>query len=336
MDSQIVSTVVVGCGRMARSHVKTMLKQPETTHIMALSEPSPEAYQAMADVFSAAGQSPPPNQPNLQRLLDDFGAQLDTAFIVTPHAYHYEQTALCLEAGLDVLLEKPMVVTADEARRLVAIRDRTRRQLVVAFNGSLSPRIRRVATMLRAGELGELLSIVATVWENWAPRYRGHWKQDYAISGGGFMFDTGAHMLNTVADLAGEDFVELAAWLDKRSSPVDVVGTVMARLASGVQISLHACGETIPSCASDVRLFCTGAIVRTGVWGEFLEIQRAGESSPTCIEMAHVPTPWEQFLAVRRGEIDNPAPPEVGLRMAKLWDAIQLSAGKAGQLVPVT
>ena len=190
--------------------------------------------------------------------------------------------------------------------------------------------------MLRSGELGELLSIVATVWENWAPRYRGHWKQDYAISGGGFMFDTGAHMLNTVADLAGEEFVELAAWLDKRSSPVDIVGTVMARLASGVQITLHACGETIPSCASDVRLFCTGAIVHTGVWGEFLEIQHAGDSNLIRIEMPYLPTPWEQFLAVRQGKIENPAPPEVGLRMAKLWDAIQLSANKGGQLVPVT
>ena len=312
-----------------------MLNLPGTTQILAVAEPSPEAYQAMAEVFTAAGQPVPPNQPDLQRLLDDFGSQLDAAFIVTPHAYHYEQASLCMEAGLDVLLEKPMVVTADEARNLIATRDRTQRLLVVSFNGSLSPRIRRLESMLRGGDLGDLLSVVAMVWEDWAPKYRGHWKQNYPISGGGFMFDTGAHMMNTVADLAGEDFVELAAWLDKRSSPVDIMGTVMARLASGVQVTLHACGQAIPSCASDVRLFCTGAIVRTGVWGEFLEIQRAGESQLNPIEMVDLPSPWEQFLAVRQGTLKNPAPPEIGLRMARLWDAIQLSASKKGQLVPV-
>ncbi len=43
---------------------------------------------------------------------------------------------------------------------------------------------------------------------------------------------------------------------------------------------------------------------------------------------------WEQFLAVRAGEIPNPCPPEVGLRMAKLWDAIQASAAQNG--VPVS
>ena len=42
---------------------------------------------------------------------------------------------------------------------------------------------------------------------------------------------------------------------------------------------------------------------------------------------------WEQFIGVRDGQIENPSPPEVGLRMAKLWDAIKASAAKNG--VPV-
>ena len=48
-----------------------------------------------------------------------------------------------MEAGLDVLLEKPMVMNASEARSLIAARDRTAADcLVVAFPGSLSPQIR--------------------------------------------------------------------------------------------------------------------------------------------------------------------------------------------------
>jgi len=42
---------------------------------------------------------------------------------------------------------------------------------------------------------------------------------------------------------------------------------------------------------------------------------------------------WEQFLAVRAGKFPNPCPPEVGLRMAKLYDAIKASAAKNGQPV---
>jgi hypothetical protein len=42
---------------------------------------------------------------------------------------------------------------------------------------------------------------------------------------------------------------------------------------------------------------------------------------------------WEQFLRVRAGQLPNPCPPEVGLRMALLWDMIQLSARLGGKPV---
>jgi predicted dehydrogenase len=325
-----VRATMIGCGGMARHHIRQMLLQQETTEIPVVCEPSPEAYAATVEIFEMAGVTPPLNEPDLGRLLASYSGTLDAAFIVTPHAYHYRQAVACLESGLDVLLEKPMVMNAEEARSLIAARDRTERLLVVAFPGSLSPQIRKAVSMLRGGELGKLLTISATVWQGWGPGTAGKWRQDPAISGGGFMFDTGAHMLNTVADLAGEDFVEVAAWLDNYGRPVDTLAAVIGRLASGVLVSLHGCGETIRTCESSVHVFCSEGIMYTDVWGKWLKVQRQGRR-----HLREVPLPpsmgvWEQFLAVREGEIDNPCPPEVGLRMAKLWDAIQASAAGGG------
>ena len=97
------------------------------------------------------------------------------------------------------------------------------------------------------------------------------------MSGGGFLFDTGAHMLNTVSDLVGEDYTEVAAWLDNQGTPVDILGSVMARTKSGAFVTLSGCGDAIKSCDSDVRVFCTEGILRTGIWGERLEVQRQGQ-----------------------------------------------------------
>ena len=44
---------------------------------------------------------------------------------------------------------------------------------------------------------------------------------------------------------------------------------------------------------------------------------------------------WEQFLDVRAGKMENTCPPQVGLRMAKLWDAINASAQQGGKPVDV-
>ena len=141
-------------------------------------------------------------------------------------------------------------------------------------------------------------------------------------------------MLNTVADLAGEDFVEVAAWLDNGGRPVDTRATVMGRLASGALVTMHGCGEAIPSCSSEIEVFCTRAILRTGIWGERLELQRYGRKRMRKVVVPPSLGVWEQFLAVRSGDMENPSPPEVGLRMARLWDAIQESASRGG--VPVT
>jgi predicted dehydrogenase len=229
-----------------------------------------------------------------------------------------------------VLLEKPMVMNAAEAQSLIDVRDRTGRLLVVAFPGSLSPYLRTGVEMLRGGELGRLLSISATIWQNWGPNTANTWRQVPEIAGGGFLFDTGAHMLNTVVDLAGEEFVEVAAWLDDFGRPVETMGVIIGRLASGALVTLHGCGEAIPSCASDIRVFTEQSILRTGMWGEFLELQKSGEDKLQPVVLPPSLGVWEQFLRVRRGELANPCPPEVGLRMARLYDAIKASAALNG------
>ncbi|MEN9936639.1 MAG: hypothetical protein RLZZ387_3218 [Chloroflexota bacterium] len=333
MTTQPVRLAMIGTGGMSRHHIRDILKQRATTTIDVVCEPSAAAYEDAAALFAEAGLEPPPNQPDLEILLEEYAGRLDAAFIVTPHAYHYDQTSACMQAGLDVLLEKPMVMNASEARSLIETRDRTGRLLVVAFPGSLSPRIRSAVAMLRAGVLGRIVTISGVVWQSWGQGTVGTWRQRPEISGGGFLFDTGAHMLNTVVDLAGEDFVEVAAYLDNQGRPVETLGAVIGRLRSGALVTLHACGEAIPSCASDVRVFCQRAILSTGVWGEKLELQYRGDEPSETVSVPPSLGVWEQFLAVRGGQLPNPCPPEVGLRMAQLYDAVKDSAARGG--VPV-
>jgi predicted dehydrogenase len=322
----------MGLGVMARHHLEDMLAR-SAAQVVATCEPSPGAQSAAAAHFTRRGLPVPPNEPVWPRFVATYADQLDAVFIVTPHVFHFAQARACLEAGIDVLLEKPMVMTADEARALIETRDRTGRLLVVAFQGSLSSRIREASRLLRSGELGPILNVNAIAWQDWHTRTNGTWRQDPALSGGGFLFDTGAHMLNTVADLSGEGFSQVAAWLENDGHPVEMRAAVMARLASGALVTMNACGTAIPSCHSDIRVFTTEAIIRTGIWGEVLEIQWAGREHPRKIRSASPIGVWEQFLRVREGRLPNPSPPEVGLRMAQLWDAIRESAARGGAVI---
>ncbi len=328
-----VRMAFVGCGGMARSHTRRILNQQDTTEITIVCEPSANSYEAFCELFEEAGKPPPPNEPDLEKLLQN--TELDAAFIITPHVLHFSQAKACLEAGLDVLLEKPMVMNAEEALALIDVRDRSGQLLSVSFNGSMSPQVRTGVKILRSGRLGRILNISAVVWQNWMSFTTGLWRQDPEIAGGGFLFDTGAHMLNTISDLAGEDFVEVAAWMDNQGSAVDITGAVIARLKSGALVSMNAAGDTQCKIGSDVRVLCEKGMLQTGVWGERLLIQETEDEELMEVELPESLGTWQQFLRVRAGEMENPCPPEIGLRMARLWDAIKESAGQGGKPVTV-
>jgi predicted dehydrogenase len=325
---------VVGTGIIGRSHLAGMAGRPDTV-IAAICEPRPDAADLGALEVTSRGAPPPRVEPDFDEFIGRVAAEerLDAVVIFTPHASHFAQAKAALEAGLDVLLEKPMVTDAEQAVELIRTRDRTGRLLVVAFNGSLSPRIRAAAAMIRAGELGAILNVNALVWQDWRRHAEGTWRTDPAISGGGFLFDTGAHMLNTVADLASEDVTEVAAWLEDDGSAVDIRGAVMARLGSGALITMNGCGRAIPSIGSDIRVFCERGTIRTGIWGERLDLQRAGASALRPMRSVGPKSVWDQFLDVRAGREPNPSPPEIGLRMARLWDAIRESSAHGGAVV---
>ena len=244
------------------------------------------SYEAFCELFEEAGKPPPPNEPDLEKLLQN--TELDAAFIITPHVLHFSQAKACLEAGLDVLLEKPMVMNAEEALALIDVRDRSGRLLSVSFNGSMSPQVRTGVKILRSGRLGRILNISAVVWQNWMSFTTGLWRQDPEIAGGGFLFDTGAHMLNTISDLAGEDFVEVAAWMDELGTPVDITGAVIARLKSGALVSMNAAGNTQCKIGSDVRVLCEKGMLQTGVWGERLLIQETEDEELMEVELPRI------------------------------------------------
>ena len=332
MTSSKIRTGIIGCGGISHFHMQNMF-QAQNTEVVALCDPLENSVKQAVRLITDSGYRVPPNEPDVARFLATY--EMDAVLIATPHTMHHDHTLAALEAGLDVLLEKPMVVNTQEALSLIDARDRTGRALVVAFQGSLSPLIRQAADGLRRGNYGSLLSVSATIWQHWGELAKGTWRQVPELSGGGFIFDTGAHMLNTVADLVGQDFVEVAAWMDDYGRPVETLSVAIAKLASGVLVTLHGCGETIPSCSSDIKLFCTEAILNTCAWGRSLSIQKAGRKRAQKVPYPPASSVWDTFVKVRNGEIENPSPPEVGLRMIRLYDAICQSAAQDGKIVKI-
>ena len=325
---------LIGAGGMARYHIANILKQTNTTQITAICEPNGDNYEKAAEMFDKAGQAVPPCEADFDKFMKKYGKSIDAAFIVTPHNQHYPQATALLLAGKDVLVEKPMVMNTSEAKRLIKTRDKTGRLLAVAFNGSMSPSIRMAHTMLHDGTMGKILNVQAAVWQTWEQNTRGLWRQEPKISGGGYMFDTGAHLLNTTSDLVGEPFAQVSAFIDKRKTKVDILTVAIAKTQSGALVTINGCGQS-PVTASNIKFWCEKGLLEVGVWGESLQVQMTGEKALHEVKVPEFLGVWQTFIKVRNGEMENPSPAENGLRMIQLWDAIKKSAKLGGNVVEI-
>ncbi len=81
------------------------------------------------------------------------------AIITTPDYTHAEMIVRCLDAGVDVVCEKPLTITADMAHDIEAAVKRTGRSVVVTFNYRYSPRNSELKRVISSGEIGDVLSI---------------------------------------------------------------------------------------------------------------------------------------------------------------------------------
>ncbi len=319
-----VRSIVVGTGGFARCHIRAMMDMRRSTSIVGFVEPSEASRTATAALFSEKAIACPPFYATVRELIKAQGVA-DAAVICSPHKFHFENARDCLRNGMDVLIEKPMVMNGAEAQRLIELRNKTGRLVMVALPGSLSPAIWKAKLLLARGAIGKVSAISAFAQQRWKAATVGTWRQIPEISGGGFLFDTGSHMVNTVVDLLNADVARVTALLDNRKTPVEINSSVSGLSTDGIMFSLAGAGNSV-QCCSQVLVFGDRGVLKTGIWGECLFTKKARDTEFKPVPYRKSRGPWEQFLRVRSGKMQNPCPPEVGLRFAKLMDMIRQSA----------
>jgi predicted dehydrogenase len=127
---------------------------------------------------------------------------LDAVSVATPNKYHKEPTVYALNAGLDVLCEKPLGMTGDECREMCAAARDNKRILMVGLQSRFAGASRWMKAYIDAGNMGDIYFSRA-----WALRRRGvpGWGVfiDKEKQGGGPLIDIGVHILDLTLYLMG-------------------------------------------------------------------------------------------------------------------------------------
>lgn len=144
--------------------------------------------------------------------------RLDLVAIGSPSGTHAALADAALDAGLDVVVDKPFAVTADEGRALLAKATRLGRTLTVFQNRRWDGDFRTVRRLVESGELGEVRRFESR-FEWWKPEPAPSWKTEATVAeGGGILYDLGTHLIDQAVQLFGP-VAELSAVEIERRRP---------------------------------------------------------------------------------------------------------------------
>ena len=144
--------------------------------------------------------------------------RLDLVTVATPNNTHFEITKAFLEAGFNVLCEKPMTMTVEEGEEIVRIAEATDSICAVNYCYSAYPMVRQMKAMVAAGDLGAIRCVVANFSHGHhaagddAENPRVRWRYDPAQAGvSGQMADCGIHAMHLATFIVGDEVRSLSA-----------------------------------------------------------------------------------------------------------------------------
>jgi predicted dehydrogenase len=181
-----------GNGYIAKIHARAAQKL-EGVELTAVVNHRPESRAAFAAEFAI-----PRQYQTIAELLQD--GEVDAVSINTPNSLHAPEAIAALEAGVHVMVEKPMALNAAEAKAMLAASQQSGAVLLVAhcwrFDEEvlwLKEQMGRIGPVVRSKGFG--------VHVNWGP---GGWFTQAKLAGGGALADMGIHALDTARFLLGD------------------------------------------------------------------------------------------------------------------------------------
>jgi predicted dehydrogenase len=148
--------------------------------------------------------------------------KIDFVTIVTPNFAHFAPAMLALENGINVVIEKPITFTLDEAKQLKKKVDETGLLLCLTHTYSGYPMVKQARAMVQAGALGKIRKIYVEYPQGWLSKLteregnaQAAWRTDPKKSGkSGCMGDIGTHAAHLAEYISGQKISKLCAALN--------------------------------------------------------------------------------------------------------------------------
>ena len=233
-----LKVAIVGCGRVSRMYKQAFQDLSNRVTVVNAVDTDFKKAQLFAREFS--GCSP---QKNYQEILNK---DLDVIHLATPHHLHAPMAIESMERDINVLTEKPMAITLQEADRMIAVAEKEGVKLGVIFQTRYVKGCIDLKKIIESGKLGKLKSARSYLsWMRTEEYYNNSdWKGTWDKEGGGVLIDQAIHSIDRVQWLIGSQPKWIKGHIDNRvhdSYKVEDVAEAFVRFENECLYQLYAC-----------------------------------------------------------------------------------------------
>jgi len=277
--------------------------------------------------------------------------RVDAVSICLPNYLHAPAAIAALEAGKHVLVEKPLARTPEEAREIIAARDRSGKKAMVAMKFRFLPEAAYIRRLWEEGKFGEVYYGFNSYIRPVGKGIHRAWFYRRELSGGGALIDNGVHLLDITWYLMGcpkpvEAFGATYAEFGPRGKggvppedagafDVDDFACGMVRFEGGASVLIeNGWAAHIDRRVIAARIFGTEG--GASVWPFYIVREREGESSAEVPDIAgfSFPSQFQHFVDCVLEDRETFSPLEDGVVVLEMLTALYRSA-EEGRSVPV-
>lgn len=337
---------LIGAGAISEGVGKSFASHPQC-RITAIADVSEKALATRSDQFAVPAAS---RYADADRMLSS--ERLDVVYVSTPNAFHAPHAIAALSAGCHVLCEKPMAMSATQARAMADAARAAGRRLMIDFSFRFRPRIWHAKRQADTGMLGDIYFARSTWLRRRLIPTWGAWFTRKELAGGGPLIDLGVHMLDLAMWFMGHPAAEwvLASHYDKIAAPlmrrenrqydVEDFGVALIRLANGATIEIEASWTNHMSEDEIMEtriLGSKGGILQRQMGEVEISVESADGVHSDIVQkrVPAVPSAAHHFINCILNDTPHTATAEEGLRVMEILDAIYESAA-SGQPVRVS
>ncbi len=329
----VVKIGLIGAGSSA-TNIANAIKQMDSCKIVAV-------YAVSGSEQLAKEAGIPLIVNSIDELLNN--QEISSVIISTPHYLHYELTLMALKKGKNVLCEKPLAISIEQAGEMVKTAKENKKILGVFYQNRFLDASIKAKEIIQSGDLGVVLQgRVNVIWNRDIEYYeKSNWRGKWATEGGGSLINQASHSIDLLSWLMGEIDTVFGFWDHKvHKIEVDDNACAIVKFKNGSYATIATSTCAKPGYPAEVSIFGSkGSISIDGnVLKHVLESgevkiydfdkgQVASFNDPKVFSLKSHSRLIHSFIeAVQKGE-QPPVSGEEGMRSLRIIEGIYKSNG---------